>query len=69
MMNKFGKYLKEYLDFKNISIKEFAYRIGTTPKNLSEIISGEIKLSSNMIYNIIFNCCSGIIINRFNIWK
>lgn len=54
MMNKFGKYLKEYLDYNNISIKEFAYRIGTTPKNLGEIISGEIKLSSNMIYNISF---------------
>lgn len=54
MMNKFGKYLKEYLDFCNISEKEFAYRIGTTPKNLSEILSGEIKLSSNIIYNISF---------------
>lgn len=54
MMNRFGKYLKEYLEFCNISEKEFAYRISTTPKNLNEILSGEIRLSSNMIYNISF---------------
>ena len=54
MMNRFGKYLKEYLEFCNINEKEFAYRISTTPKNLNEILYGKIRLSSNMIYNISF---------------
>ena len=54
MMNRFGKYLKEYLEFCNINEKEFAYRISMTPKNLNEILSGEVRLSSNMIYNISF---------------
>ena len=53
-MNRFGKYLKEYLKFCNINEKEFAYRISMTPKNLNEILSGEVRLSSNMIYNISF---------------
>ena len=54
MMNKFGKQLEEFLKFKNISNKEFAERINTTPKNLIDIIKGDIELSQNMIYNISF---------------
>ena len=54
MMNKFGKELEEFLEFKNISIKEFADRINTTSKNLIDIIKGNIELSQNMIYNISF---------------
>lgn len=54
MMNKFGCELKEFLDFQNISIKEFASRIDTTPKNLIDILKGNIELSQNMIYNISF---------------
>lgn len=54
MMNKFGKQLDEFLKFKNISNKEFAERINTTPKNLIDIIKGDIELSQNMIYNISF---------------
>ena len=54
MMNRFGKELGEYLNFNNISDKEFAERIGTTPKNLNDIINGKIALSTNMIYNISF---------------
>lgn len=54
MMNKFGKQLGKFLEFKNISIKEFAERINTTSKNLIDIIKGDIELSQNMIYNISF---------------
>ena len=54
MMNKFGKELGEYLEFYNISINEFASRIETTPKNLIDVIKGNISLSQNMIYNISF---------------
>ena len=38
--NKFGLQLKEYLDFNNISNVDFADRIGTTSKNLIDIING-----------------------------
>lgn len=54
MMNKFGSQLGDFLECKNISIKEFAERIDTTSKNLIDIINGEITLSQNMIYNISF---------------
>ena len=54
MMNKFGRELGEFLEFKNISIKEFADRINTTSKNLIDIINGNVELSQNMIYNISF---------------
>ena len=54
MNNKFGKELGEYLEFAKISNKDFAERIGTTPKNLIDIIAGNISLSQNMIYNISF---------------
>lgn len=52
MMNKFGHQLGEYLEFYNISQKEFAFRIGTTQKNLIDIINGKIELTYNMINNI-----------------
>ena len=52
--NKFGLQLKEYLDFNNISNVDFADRIGTTSKNLIDVINGEVQLSQNMIYNISF---------------
>ncbi len=61
MMNKFGKELGEFLEYKNISIKEFADRINTTSKNLIDIIKGNIELSQNMIYNISF--ITGIPVN------
>ena len=47
-MNKFGKELGKFLEFNNISIKEFADRIDTTPKNLNDLIKGNIELSNNL---------------------
>lgn len=52
MMNKFGSELGEFLEFNNISQKEFAFRIGTSPKNLIDIINGKIELTQKMINNI-----------------
>lgn len=52
--NKFGLQLKEYLEFYNISNNDFSERIGTTSKNLIDIINGDVQLSQNMIYNISF---------------
>ncbi len=54
MMNRFGKQLGMLLEYKNISIKDYAERVGTTPKNLIDIIKGNIEISQNMIYNIAF---------------
>ena len=48
-MNKFGKQLGEFLEYKNISIKEFAERVNTTSKNMIDIIKGNVELSQNMI--------------------
>ncbi len=52
MMNKFGSQLGDYLDFYNISKKDFAFRIGTTQKNLIDIINGKVELTYNIINNI-----------------
>ena len=59
MMNKdrkniFGEELGELLEAWNISINDYAERIDTTPKNLIDIINGNVALSQNMIYNIAF---------------
>ena len=54
MLNEFGKELGEFLEYKNISIKEFAERVNTTSKNMIDIIKGNVELSQNMIYNIAF---------------
>lgn len=53
-LNRFGKELGELLEFQNIGINEYAERVGTTPKNLIDIISGKVSLSLNMICNISF---------------
>ncbi len=70
-MNEFGKELKKYLEHFNISQKEFADRINTTPKNLIDIINGKIELTQNMIYNISFvtNIPVSYIVNVENNFK
>lgn len=52
MMNKFGKELGNYIEFLNMSKKEFASRISTSQKNLIDIIKGDVELSQDMIYKI-----------------
>lgn len=49
---RFVDYLKDYLDFNNITNKDFANRIGITPKHLIDILSGECELSSSIIDGI-----------------
>ena len=53
-LNSFGEELGRFLNYYNISNNEFAERIGTTPKNLIDIIDGKVSLSFNMICNISF---------------
>lgn len=49
---KFADYLKEYLEFNNITNKDFANRIGITPKHLIDILNGKCELSSQLIDSI-----------------
>lgn len=49
---KFADYLKEYLEFNNITNKDFANRIGITPKHLIDVLSGKCELSSQLIDSI-----------------
>ena len=49
-----GSYLKDYLEEYGITNKEFAKRIGTTPKNLIDILNDKVELSTNMLINISF---------------
>ncbi len=48
----FAVVLKDYLNENNISNKEFAARIGITPKHLIDILSGEVELSTSIIQSI-----------------
>ena len=49
---RFIDYLRDYLDYNNITNKDFANRIGISQKHLIEILSGTSKLSSSIIDNI-----------------
>lgn len=49
---RFADYLKDYLNYNNITNKDFANRIGISQKHLIEILSGESELSTNIIENI-----------------
>ena len=49
---RFVDYLKDYLEFNNISNKDFANRIGITPKHLIDILSNKCELSSSIIDSI-----------------
>ena len=46
---RFADYLKDYLEFNNITNKDFANRIGITPKHLIDILSNKRELSSQII--------------------
>ena len=49
---RFVDYLKDYLEYNNISNKDFANRIGITPKHLIDILSNKCELSSSIIDSI-----------------
>ena len=48
----FNEILKDYLDNNTISNKEFASRIGITPKHLIDILSGKSELTLPVIESI-----------------
>ena len=48
MSSGFGKHLKEYLEFYNISQSEFATRLNITQKHMNEILNGKTDISSDM---------------------
>ena len=43
-----GYYIKDTIDEMELTQEEFAIRLGTTPKTISKIISGEAKLSNDI---------------------
>ncbi len=48
----FGTYLKEYLEFNNISQTEFANRLNITQKHMNEILNGKSDITLEMAANI-----------------
>lgn len=49
---RFKDYLMDYLEYNNITNKDFANRIGITPKHLIDILSGKRDISSNIVEKI-----------------
>ena len=52
MNSGFGKYLKDYLEFYNISQSEFASRLGITQKHMNEILKEKSEITLEMAVNI-----------------
>ncbi len=52
MNSGFGKYLKDYLEFYNISQTEFANRLGITQKHMNEILNCKADITLEMAVNI-----------------
>ena len=48
----FGKYLKDYLEFNNISQSEFASRLGISQKHMNEILNGKADVTLEMAASI-----------------
>ena len=48
----FGSYLKDYLEYNNISQSEFAIRMGITQKHMNEILNGKTNITLEMVGNI-----------------
>ncbi len=51
---RFKDYLSDYLDYNNITVKDFANRIDISQKHLIDILSGKREISSNVIDKISF---------------
>lgn len=52
MSSGFGNYLKDYLEFYNISQSEFASRLGITQKHMNEILNCKSDITLEMAVNI-----------------
>lgn len=48
----FGSFLKDYLEFNNISQSEFALRLGISQKHMNEILAGKQSITLNMAASI-----------------
>ena len=48
----FGSYLKDYLEFNNISQSEFALRLGISQKHMNEILAGKQSITLSMAATI-----------------
>ena len=48
----FGSYLKDYLEYNNISQSEFALRLGISQKHMNEILSGKQNINLSMACTI-----------------
>lgn len=48
----FGSFLKDYLEYNNISQSEFALRLGITQKHMNEILAGKQSITLNMAASI-----------------
>ncbi len=48
----FGKFLKEYLEYNNISQTEFATRLNVTQKHINEILNGKSDITLEMAASI-----------------
>lgn len=51
-MVNFGEYLKDYLEFNNISQTEFAMRMGISQKHMNELLNGKKNITAEMAANI-----------------
>ena len=49
---RFKDYLKDYLEYNNITNKDFANRIGITPKHLCDILAGNVNISADIVNKI-----------------
>ncbi len=47
-----GYYLKDIIEEMNVTQEEFAKRLGTTGKHLSDILKGKVKLSNDIAVNL-----------------
>lgn len=64
----FGSFLKDYLDYYNISQSNFAIRLGITQKHMNEIVNGKVSITAELAANIsrLTEIDSSFIINMEN---
>jgi len=51
-MISFGEFLKDYLEYNNISQTEFAMRMGISQKHMNELLNGKANVTAEMAANI-----------------
>lgn len=51
-MSGFGSFLKDYLEFYNISQSDFAIRLGISQKHMNEIVNGKAPITAELAANL-----------------